>query len=379
MRGKRKRRAEHPVEDVCFPEDDWRESLPSVVEKSLSVVTDGIFATGTQAAVYVDGECLVNLALGVASDGYPMQPDHLYHVGCSFNLITYLVLGRVLEDAGFGPDDPFDAITSMPEWCPDGVTLRSLMDHSAGLGIPSAWRIATTDPSDVPALMSTIASDRDPAYSEITAPLISDHMISSLTGCDSDTFLLEQLIRPHGLADDVIVKKNAFMPGGARLRLPVVGLPYHPMPMLGILHDRGPTTDGRVVTMRGMAALYSLSGDVMLGTPVDGLLSPELFADLIAPEHLEYEVTDKRYRIWAGGFIHDLADAKIALKAGAGSIGHSGAIASQSALFDPTRRAAVAFYGNGASMNFEEMDLERSAPVDRILTAIPTVEERAAA
>lgn len=388
MRPGRRPRAETggAIGSGCEENDDglsagWRESVAGAAEDALGrLVSDRIYGVGGQAAVYVDGALVADVAAGVTGSGIPMRSDHLHHGFCMLKPLPFLVLAAVVEGAGFGPDDPLDEMAEMPDWCPGGLTVRTLASHEAGLGRTSAWQWFMTRPSSRAGLLARIGEDREPAYSDWVGPLVADCAIERLAGRRAADHCVEVVLEPRGLAEGIVFSRpGEGMPGGSRLQCTVTGLPRRAAPTLSTSMcepDTASLAAGGIMTMRGVAGFYAAVGEVMGGNPVDGLPSPGLLADLIAPEHLGYATTSKRYAAWGGGLIHDLDRVNISKAAGVGSVGHMGGISGGTAVFDPTRRASCAVFVNGASDSFREMEMMRLVPMDHILRAVPVCEER---
>ena len=362
----------------------WQEAVVEAAESGLgALVTERIYAVGGQAAVYVDSSVVADVAAGVTGSGIPMRRDHLHKGFCILKPLPFLVLAGVVEGAGFSADDPLDEMAEMPAWCPTGLTVRSLGSHEAGLGGVSGREWFLTRPSNRTALLARVGEDREPAYSDWVAPLVADFAIEALTGVRAADYCTEVLLEPRGLAEGVVFSRpGEGMPGGARLQCAVTGLPRRAVPMLATrLFEPGTASfaAGGIMSMAGVAGFFAAVGEVMGGKPVNGLPSPDLLADLTAPEHLAYKTTSRRYAQWGAGLIHDLAHVNISKIAGAGSVGHMGGVSGGTAVFDPTRNASVAVFVNGASGSFGEMEMMRVAPVDKVLNAIPTNAERGAA
>lgn len=171
---------------------------------------------GGQAAAYVDGGLAADAAVGVTGSGIPMRPDHLHHGFCMLKPLPFLLLAGVVEQSGFGPDDPLDEVAEMPDWCPDGLTVRSMGSHEAGLGRTSAWQWFMARPSSRPGLLARVGEDREPAYSDWVAPLLADHVVERLTGRMAADYCTEVLLGPRGLADDIVFSRPALPAGTLR-------------------------------------------------------------------------------------------------------------------------------------------------------------------
>lgn len=361
----------------------WRESVVDVVEDALErMVSLRTFAVGGQAAVYIGGQLVADVACGVTGNGAPMQSDHLHHVFCMMKPLPFLVLAAAVEQAGFSPDDPLEEVAELPGWVPKGLTVRSLGSHQDGLSSPSGWQWFMTRPTARSGLLANVKVGREPAYSDLVGPLVADQAIERITGVKAATHVTEVLLEPLGLDDHVFFTGDTSTLGAGRLQCVVKGLPLRAVPMLSthltssVDPDLTSLAVGGPATMRGVAGVYAAVGEVLGGRRIAGLPSPDLMADLTAPKWLKYEPTSKRYAVWAGGLIHSLPRVNISKDAGEGSVGHMGGIASGTAVFDPTRRAAVALYLNGVNDSFVDMEQSRLAFMDRILRAVPQCEQQ---
>ena len=358
-------------------------SLTGSVLESLDIVTaQRIYALGGQVAVYIDGNPVVNVASGLTGSGMPMTSQHLHHIACLFKPFPILVLASVVEQAGHSADDPLEKIVELPDWCPSDITVRSLGSYEDGLNYPSGMQWIMAAPHERHEMLVKVRRGREPAYSEITGSLIASHAIKRLTGEEAVDYCVETLLHPLGLHNDVLFTDGRQQLEPGRVQCLVTGLPRKPIPMLTMslmapsMHDHAAFVFGGLATMNGVAGLYAAIGKVMSGTTINGLPSPDMLRDLTAPEYLEYELTSKRYTIWAGGLMHNLSRVNISQIAGKGSVGHLGGASTEVAVFDPTRRAAVALFLNGANTNFDDMELTRLVSVDRIFRKIPTLPNR---
>ncbi|MYA44177.1 MAG: beta-lactamase family protein [Gemmatimonadetes bacterium] len=361
----------------------WRDVVADAAEGALErVLRRRLHAVGGQAAVFVDGELVAAVAAGVTGSGTPMQSDHLHHVFCLLKPLPFLALAAVVEQAGFGPDDPLEDIVDLSEWVPSGLTVRSLGSHADGLSDPSGWQWFMTRPADRSDLLAKMKLEGEPAYSDLVGPLVADEAIQRITGVNAAAHVTETLLKPLGLDDHIFFTGETSALGAGRLQCVVKGLPLRAIPMISTHLTSSVDPDltsfavGGPATMTGVAAFYAAVGEVLSGRPISGLPTPELLADLTAPKHLAYEPTTKRYALWAGGLIHSLPRVNISHIAGPASVGHIGGIASGNAVYDPTRRAAVALFLNGVSTNFDESAQTRLESMDRILGAIPDCEQR---
>ena len=356
---------------------DIGHGVAGVASEVLSgVVGEGIFASGGQVAVVCEGVLVADVAVGETGWGEGLCSGHLHNVYCLLKPLPYLLLGRVLEDAGCGPDDLLDGVVGLPSWCPGGLTYRRLCCHDAGLGEPSAmvWRM--TRVADRPALLARAAGSLGPAYSEMAGGLVAEYVIERVSGRAANRYCVEELLGPLGLGDDVIVSAGRALAAFDRVSVPVSGLPVAPLPVLSELLPRQigevRLAFGALATMRGAAGLFAAVGRVMAGDRLSGLPSPGFLNGLLCDDRpFRYDPVLGREAKWAGGFMVGLAEQGISRLAGAGSVGHAGGLANSAALYDPTRRASVAVYLNGVGSGFHDLALPRQQALDAVLDAIP--------
>ncbi len=271
------------------------------------VVREGIFASGGQIAAMCDGELVADVAVGETGWGEKLTSDHLHNVYCLLKPLPYLLLGRVLEDAGCGPDDLLDEVVELPSWCPGGLTYRRLCCHDAGLGEPTAtvWRM--TPVAGRPALLEQVIRSSGPAYSEMAGGLIVEHVIEQVSGQTANRYCAEELLGPLGLTDDIIISAGRGLAARNRVSVPVLGLPIARLPVLSELLPcqigEIRLALGALSTMRGAAGLFAAVGRVMAGERVRGLPTPGLLNGLLADDRpLRYDSVLRREAKWAGGF-----------------------------------------------------------------------------
>ena len=245
--------------------------LATITRSSLSQVTDeGIFATGAQVTVTVDGNVAVDIATGTASDGSEMTADTLHNVYCLCKPMPYLLLGHALERSGFGPDEPLNAIATLPPWVSEVCTYRQLVSHDVALAAPSSTEWRWTPPTKRLDLLVGASGSVGPAYSEVSGGLLAEFIIEHLSGQSANRYCANELLEPLGLADDIIIDADLAAAVHHRMRVPIIGLPIDPLPMLSELlptHiQETRLAIGAYATMRGAARLFGAIGQVIAGS-----------------------------------------------------------------------------------------------------------------
>jgi CubicO group peptidase (beta-lactamase class C family) len=93
----------------------------------------GMFTRGAQVTVHVDSERVLDLALGDAGLGAPMTPEHILRVYCTIKPFLAVAVARLVERGAVTLDEPLDARLPGIASLVDGVTLRHVLTHTAGL------------------------------------------------------------------------------------------------------------------------------------------------------------------------------------------------------------------------------------------------------
>ena len=338
---------------------------------------EGIFATGGQLAVTVNGDSVVNVGVGRAGCGAEMTADVLHNVYCIVKPMTYLLLGYALESGGFGPDDSLDQIVDLPAWVPEGLTYRVLAAHEADLAEPSAFVWRSTPVEQRQELLSQMSGNLGAGYSEITGGLVAEHILEELCGQPSSYYCARELLEPLGLSGEILIDPESAMAARSRIRVPAIGLPVDPLPMLTeFLPSRireARLAMGAYATMGGVARLYHAVGEAVAGNAQPGLPSPALLADLLDDGRpLRHDPVLLRPAKWAAGLMADFDLQGVTNAAGPGTVGHTAGLANSVAFHDPSRRASLALYLNGVGIEDDDHIVPRQQLLDKVLDAIPT-------
>ena len=350
----------------------------SVIDVLRELTDEGIFAVGGQLAIRINGDSVVNVGVGKAGCGADMTADALHNVYCIVKPMTYLLLGYVLETGGFGPDDPLDEIVNLPAWVPEGLTYRILAAHEADLAEPSAFIWRSTPPDQRWELLIRMSGNLGVGYSEITGGLVVEHIIEKLSGQPSSPYCVDELLEPLGLSGEILVDPALAIAGRSRIRVPVIGLPVDPLPMLTeLLPSRVRETRlamGAYATMGGVARLFEAVGEVIAGNAQPGLPSPGLLRDLLDDGRpLRHDPVLLRPAKWAAGLMTDVDLQGFSKAVGPGTVGHTAGLANSFAFHDPSRKTSLAVYLNGVGVEDDDHILPRQQLLDRILDAIPAV------
>ena len=355
----------------------FRNQLRHDATQTLQYLADeSIFATGGQLSIIIKGEPAVDIAVGQAGGGSLMTIDALHNVYCLVKPMAYLLLGFLLEKSNVGPDEPLGEVVDLPSWAPEDLTYRTLATHDAALAEPLAFTWRITPPRERQNLLSQLSDHLGPAYSEISGGLIVEHAIEELSGQPPTQYCSQQLLEPLELSGDVFIDAESAVTERSRIRVPIVGLPIEPLPMLTELLPaqirEARLALGAYATMRGMARLYAAVGEVMAGNSQPGLPSPGLLSDLLHDDRpLRHDPILNRPAKWAGGLMTDFNQQGLSKTAGPGTVGHTAAQANSIALHDPSRSASVALYLNGVGVENHDHTIPRQQILDLVFNAIP--------
>lgn len=353
--------------------------LETIIVDGLVELTDeGIFAAGAQLAVVVSGDAVVNVGVGEAGCGADMTADALHNVYCIVKPMTYLLLGYALESGGFGPDDLLDEIVDLPAWVPEGLTYRILAAHEADLAEPSAFVWRSTPAEQRQDLLSLMSGNLGAGYSELCGGLVVEHIIEELSGQPPCQYCKDELLEPLGLSGEIFIDPDLAMAARSRIRVPVIGLPVDPLPMLTeFLPSRireARLAMGAYATMGGVARLFEAVGEVMAGNSQPGFPSPALLTNLLDDGRpLRHDPVLLRPAKWAAGLMTDVDLQGISKAVGPGTVGHTAGLANSFAFHDPSRKASLAVYLNGVGIDDDDHILPRQKLLDEILNAIPVI------
>lgn len=353
--------------------------LENVAVDVLRELTDErIFAVGGQLAIVVNGDSVVNVGVGKAGCGADMTADSLHNVYCIVKPMAYLLLGYALEASGFGPDDLLDEIVDLPSWVPEGLSYRIVAAHEADLAEPSAFIWRSTPAEQRQELLNRKKGNLGAGYSEITGGLVVEHIIGELSGQPPSQYCNDELLEPLGLSDEILIDPESGIAARSRIRVPVIGLPVDPLPMLTeFLPSRireARLAMGAYATMGGVARLFEAVGELMAGNAQPGLPSPSLLTNLLDDGRpLRHDPVLLRPTKWAASLMTDIDLQGISKAVGPGTVGHTAGLANSFAFHDPSRKASLAVYLNGVGIEDDDHILPRQQLIDKVLDAIPIV------
>lgn len=341
----------------------------------------GLYATGAQLAVSVDGCATVSTAVGSQVGDRPLEDDHLFNVWCASKPVPALIVMKLLEELGL------PLTTSTAEIKPGsanvvGVPVGSVLNHSCGLRHPELVTANLMPYEDVLSQARRQQGNPNvPAFSEFTAGVIIADLIESLSGHDIEN-VVDDFLNTHELVDDFTfgisdeVLENPLDHLGFYITgLPVLARPLYSDAVAGIAqHNRH--IMGAYANARGLCELYRLVGLVLRGTPLAGFPTPS-YLSVALDRHgraRDYDETLNKTCSFAAGFMTNLADHGYGTAVSPEAIGHTGLVGSPFGFYDPHRKLAVAAVVNGMTADPHDADRWRS---DLITTICQAVDEAA--
>jgi CubicO group peptidase (beta-lactamase class C family) len=335
-------------------------------------IEDGLFTRGAQVVVEVDGDRLLDVALGDNGLGAAMEPEHVFRIYCTIKPIIAFAVARLVEAGSITLDDPLE------QWLPncraltDGVTLRHVLTHTAGLhrpmGLPMEM-VATDQRRKTVEKIPRPTAFRvgiDAAYSEYSGWHVVGWLIEALTGEPLYEYLRSEMLDPLGLHNTFIGMSDAEY----RAVLPHLGVNHdvrdlETFPMLfertaRVCQETNPAHGG-YSNARDLARFYTQTLSALAGNEVAGLPGTPTLAQFCSEARAAvYDQVLDRVCPYGLGVMTSLDQHAFGTAAGSNSFGHSGNSGASFAFADPDRGLAVAAVFNGL-VGYDAAFLRRQA------------------
>jgi CubicO group peptidase (beta-lactamase class C family) len=314
---------------------------------------------GAQIVVEQRGARVLDLAVGDAGTGEALTNETVFRVYCTLKPVTAIAIAKLVEASVLDLDEPLASDLPDVACLRDGVTLRHVLTHTAGLdlvrgieleSLPAARRRAHL--ARVPRKLGPRPGS-DPAYSEAIAWHVLGWLIEESTGDQLRDHLRREVLDPLGLESTWI----GMTPGEYADVFPQLGINidnrhYSRLPLLyerseRVCTDTNPAFGG-YTTAADLATFYTAVLDQLEDNRSAGLPSAQqtrMFASPAAPIRFD-RVLDRECGFGLG-FMTDLRDHQFGSECGSSSFGHSGYVGSSFAFADPERQLAVSVIFNG--------------------------------
>lgn len=328
---------------------------------------------GIQLYGSIDGKVLRDEACGAAAPGDPLRPDTLCSLWCATKPVAAVYLLTLTERYGVGLDDPVaDLLEGGRVRPPAHVTVRSLLDHSAGLQHPSAVEVMLTPPVLRHALVDARLADAvpAPAYSEYVAWDLVGRAIASLTGTCAPV-AIDDWLHALGLGDELVFNAATLVRdriGVFHLRVGGAWFPLNQDRSIRLRADDRVALGG-YASARGLGHFYEL----LLRhrrQPVVGVASPPLLEQVLGRARPPaVDATLGKACSFAGGFMVHLEEHGYGELPSGAAFGHSGLLGSSAGFADPATDTVVVVSRNALSFDEEWAGVRRRQLFETILPA----------
>jgi len=175
------------------------------IRDTLDTILTGQPAGGAAFAVFVEGECVIDLHGGESRPGIPWTPETLSVMFSNTKGLVSILVATLVESGALNPDAP--VIEYWPEFVAisSTLTVRGVMEHRAGL---SAVRNDMTldQVLDHDSVIRELLSQEplwepgtDYAYHAITFGTLVDELVRRVDGRSLSAMLQDELTRPLGV------------------------------------------------------------------------------------------------------------------------------------------------------------------------------------
>jgi CubicO group peptidase (beta-lactamase class C family) len=348
------------------------ENFDRTVSRLEYEIEDGLFTRGAQVVVEVDGSRVLDVALGDNGLGAPMEPEHIFRIYCTMKPIVAFAMARLVEAGAITLDDPLEPWLPNCRALTDGVTLRHVLTHTAGLhrpmGLPMEM-VATDERRKTVEKIPRPSGFRvgiDAAYSEYAGWHVVGWLIEALTDAPLYEYLRSEVLDPLGLHDTFI----GMSADEYRAVLPRLGVNHdvrdlETFPMLfertaRVCQETNPAHGG-YSNARDLTHFYTQVLSVLAGNEVAGLPQPDTVAQFCHEARVPvYDQVLDRVCPYGLGVMTSLDQHAFGTAVGPNAFGHSGNSGASFAFADPDRGLAVTAVFNGL-VGYDAAFLRRQA------------------
>jgi len=322
-------------------------------------IDEGLMARGAQVHALVDGEVVLDLAVGDDGLGRPLQTDTVFRVYCTIKPVTAVALAALVENGLLDLDAPLDRIVPGLSCLEGGVTARHVLTHTAGLHTTSAMELEMLPPERRVDHLRKVRRPtgwrlgQDAAYSEQVGWTVLGLAIEALTGKPLRASLRERVLDPLDLTDTWVGMTEA---DHARVHDRLgVNVDLRKDATFPLLWERSPTAclmanaaHGGYSTATDLARFYAALLERLAGSESAALPSSSALADFTSSARgpMWDPVLDRECD-YGLGFMVDLPTHHFGRTPSPSAFGHSGIVGSSFAWADPERGLAVGVVING--------------------------------
>jgi len=233
----------------------------------------GSWCTGYQASASIDGETVLDLAIGRDATGEPLKSSDVFAVYCAGKPYLALLVASLMDRRELSLDDVVGNLVHRPVSTDVGqLTVRQLLSHTAGLDDLLALPYRMLSPPARSARIACVHVDSGligrPQYTEFLAWQILQISIEDLTGLGFADALHEFLLVPWGVEAFFGFSANDSK-NKRRIRLNADMQRRHPAPLLWERSESNladvRASDGCYVSMTGLDRLYQRTLSALSG------------------------------------------------------------------------------------------------------------------
>jgi CubicO group peptidase (beta-lactamase class C family) len=314
---------------------------------------------GVQLVAEVDGERVLDVARGDNGLGAPVEPDHIFRVYCTIKPFLAVLVARLVEEGACTLDEPLATHLRDLRCVEDGVTVRHVMTHTAGLHQLMGMTTELIPPAKRRAMVSRIAKPigwrlgQSAGYSEYAGWQILGWLVEAITERPLREVMREELLEPLGLSDTFIgMTHDQYVRVVPRIGVNCDLRHHGAFPMLFERSERVCTetnpAHGGYANARDLARFYSAVLARLAGHGNDALPTAEVLGQFCrTAREPEFDVVLDRVCAYGLGFMTRLEQHAFGDGASPESFGHSGHVGPSFAFADPERSLAVGVVFNG--------------------------------
>ena len=351
-------------------------------------IDEGLFSRGAQVHVAVEGEPVLDVAIGSAGLGHDVSPETIFKVYCSIKPVTTLAVAHLVEAGRVDLEEPLQAaLPGFRVLARGDVTLRHVLTHTAGLQYPSAVSMELLPPHERRPFLERFPGQpgwrvgADAAYSEYFAWQLVGWLVEAVTRQPLREHLRAAVLDPLALDDTWVGMTH----DEYRANLERLGVNFdlhggwQAFPLLVERTERvcceTNCSYGGYTNARDLARLYSALLAQRQGASNPALPSTATLDAFCSQARARtYDSVLERECEFGLGFMTNLVDHRFGVECSPESFGHSGNIGSSFAFADPQRQLAVAVIFNGI-VDQDSSFLRRPALVHAIYADLDAADE----